>query len=105
MSTDRDVTRIVRSWLEEGVTALPDRVLDAVLDQVPATSTAPCLVAGAEVPRHEQSVEARDRGRRDRGRRRCRDQSVAQTRWDRWTRSEPDGGPVADPVARRELRR
>jgi hypothetical protein len=37
MSTDRDVTRIVRSWLEEGVTALPDRVLDTVLDQVPAT--------------------------------------------------------------------
>ena len=37
MSTDRDVTRIVRSWLEEGVTALPDRVLDSVLDQVPAT--------------------------------------------------------------------
>ena len=37
MSTDRDTTRIVRSWLEEGVTALPDRVLDAVLDQVPAT--------------------------------------------------------------------
>ena len=38
MSTDRDTTRIVRSWLEEGATALPDRVLDAVLDQVPATS-------------------------------------------------------------------
>jgi len=38
MSTDRDTTRIVRSWLEEGVTALPDRVLDAVLDQVPSTS-------------------------------------------------------------------
>jgi hypothetical protein len=37
VSTDREVTRIVRSWLEEGVTALPDRVLDAVLDQVPAT--------------------------------------------------------------------
>ena len=37
MSTDREVTRIVRSWLEEGATALPDRVLDAVLDQVPAT--------------------------------------------------------------------
>jgi hypothetical protein len=37
MSTERDVTRIVRSWLEEGVTALPDRVLDTVLDQVPAT--------------------------------------------------------------------
>ena len=37
MSTDRDTTRLVRSWLDEGVTALPDRVLDAVLDQVPAT--------------------------------------------------------------------
>ena len=37
MSTDRDVTRIVRSWLEDGATALPDRVLDDVLDQLPAT--------------------------------------------------------------------
>ncbi len=37
MSTDRDVTRIVRSWLESGTTALPARVLDAVLDQLPAT--------------------------------------------------------------------
>ena len=37
MSTERDVTRIVRSWLDEGVTQLPDRVLDAVLDQIPAT--------------------------------------------------------------------
>jgi hypothetical protein len=37
MSTDRNTTRLVRSWLEEGVTALPDRVLDAVLDQVPST--------------------------------------------------------------------
>lgn len=38
MSSDRDVTRIVRSWLEEGATALPHHVLDAVLDQVPATT-------------------------------------------------------------------
>jgi hypothetical protein len=37
MSTERETTRIVRSWLEEGVTALPDRVLDTVLDQLPAT--------------------------------------------------------------------
>jgi hypothetical protein len=37
MTTDREATRIVRSWLEEGVTVLPDRVLDAVLDLVPTT--------------------------------------------------------------------
>jgi hypothetical protein len=37
MPTDRETSRLVRSWLEEGATALPDRVLDAVLDQVPAT--------------------------------------------------------------------
>ena len=37
MSTERETTRIVRSWLEDGVTALPDRVLDVVLDQLPAT--------------------------------------------------------------------
>ena len=40
MSTERDINRIVRSWMEEGVTALPDRVLDAVLDQIPATPSA-----------------------------------------------------------------
>jgi hypothetical protein len=37
MSTDRDTTRVVRSWMDEGVTALPERVLDSVLDQLPAT--------------------------------------------------------------------
>jgi hypothetical protein len=37
MSSDRDTTRIVRAWLDEGVTALPDHVLDAVLDQLPDT--------------------------------------------------------------------
>jgi hypothetical protein len=37
MSADRDTTGIVRSWLEDGRTTLPDRVLDAVLDQLPAT--------------------------------------------------------------------
>lgn len=37
MSFDPETTRIVRSWLDEGVTQLPDRVLDVVLDQVPAT--------------------------------------------------------------------
>ena len=37
MSFDPETTRTVRSWLDEGVTQLPDRVLDAVLDEVPAT--------------------------------------------------------------------
>ncbi|MEO8246468.1 MAG: hypothetical protein ABI622_05030 [Chloroflexota bacterium] len=37
MSGQRDPTRIVRAWLEVGATALPDRVLDAVLDEVPMT--------------------------------------------------------------------
>ncbi|HEY4190369.1 MAG TPA: hypothetical protein VGM28_08115, partial [Candidatus Limnocylindrales bacterium] len=37
MTTDRETTRIVRSWMAEGVDRLPERVLDAVLDQVPAT--------------------------------------------------------------------
>ena len=33
---DRETTRVVRDWLDEGDTRLPDRVLDAVLDWVPA---------------------------------------------------------------------
>lgn len=37
MNRDPETTRVVRSWLEDGVTVLPDRVLDAVLDQLPAT--------------------------------------------------------------------
>lgn len=35
--TGRDVTRIVESWLEDGVSQLPDRVLDEVERQLPAT--------------------------------------------------------------------
>ncbi len=47
MSTDRDVTRSVRSWLEDGVTALPDRVLDAVLDELPSTPQRRPALSGA----------------------------------------------------------
>ncbi len=35
--SDRETERVVRSWLSEGTTRLPDRVLDAVLDEVPST--------------------------------------------------------------------
>ena len=37
MSTEREATRIVEAWLEEGPNLLPDRVLDAVIGQIPAT--------------------------------------------------------------------
>ena len=37
MTTDPKLERIVRSWLEPGLTTLTDDVLDAVLDQLPAT--------------------------------------------------------------------
>jgi len=35
MKTERETTRIVRSWLEIGADRLPDRVLDSVLEQLP----------------------------------------------------------------------
>jgi hypothetical protein len=37
MTGDHDVERVVRSWLDDGVTALPDRVLDDVLGRLPET--------------------------------------------------------------------
>jgi hypothetical protein len=37
MTTEREMERIVRSWLEPGVTTLTDDVLDAVMDQLPST--------------------------------------------------------------------
>ena len=36
MNSERDATRIVQSWLEGGSTAIPDRVLDAVLAELPS---------------------------------------------------------------------
>jgi hypothetical protein len=35
--TERDTTRIIRSWLEAGADRIPDRVLDAVEARLPAT--------------------------------------------------------------------
>src|SRR5262245_23337364 len=37
MTAELDTTRLVRAWLQEGVTVLPDRVLDAALDEAPRT--------------------------------------------------------------------
>jgi hypothetical protein len=37
MTTERETLHTIGLWLEEGRTRLPDRVLDAVLDQLPAT--------------------------------------------------------------------
>jgi hypothetical protein len=37
MTTEPELTRIVRSWLAEGVTDVPDRVLDSVMAELPAT--------------------------------------------------------------------
>lgn len=37
MRTEPETARIVRSWLKEGRTALPDHILDAVLAELPAT--------------------------------------------------------------------
>jgi hypothetical protein len=37
MTTDRETTRIVRSWMQLGADQLPERVLDAVLDELPMT--------------------------------------------------------------------
>jgi hypothetical protein len=40
MSTDRDVARIVRSWVEDGRNALPDRVLAACSTRSPRPHSA-----------------------------------------------------------------
>ncbi len=37
MSSDRETVRLVREWLDDEETRLPDRVLDSVLDRVPVT--------------------------------------------------------------------
>lgn len=37
MSTEPEVTRVVRSWLAEGADRMPERVLDSVMDRLPTT--------------------------------------------------------------------
>ena len=57
MKPDRDATRIVRSWLEEGVTQLPDRVLDDVLDEIPAIPQRRTPWVGAILPQLNRTAQ------------------------------------------------
>ena len=98
MSTDRDTTRIVRSWLQTDEYESADRVLDAVLDQLDTTPQRRATWWPARrLTQHEHHCEARTcRGRRGRGSR-----SSASTTSSRrtsaapaWmTRTHPDSDP------------
>ena len=57
MRTGRDTTRIVRSWLEDGVTQLPDRVLDAALDEIPAIPQRRRSWGGANLPHVSRAAQ------------------------------------------------
>ena len=113
MSTDRDVTRIVRSWLEEGATALPDRVLDAVLDQVPATPQRRPWWPAWRINEMNNVGSSRSQ-RRPSWSSRSSGSACYQGRWCRRTWAQPDIDPtrlvadtdsVADDRVERELRR
>ena len=92
MTTDRDITGVVRSWLEEGVTAMPDRVLEFVIEQLPQDPSAPRPTAGVEVEHHEHISTGRCCGRHQRRRRRLRDRAQDQ----RSRHHKPDRKPIAD---------
>ena len=57
MKPDRDATRIVRSWLENGVTQLPDRVLDDVLGEIPAIPQRRRPWGGATLPQLNRAAQ------------------------------------------------
>ena len=105
MSTDRDVTRIVRSWLEEGATALPDRVLDTVLDQLPATPQRRAWWPAWRFREMNNYRQARDRGCRRGGHRDRRDQPVAEKRRRRRAKPDADVRRQARRRRRRQARR
>ena len=92
MSTERDVNRIVRSWLEEGVAALPDRVLDTVLDQLPATPQRRAWWPVRRFGEMNNFTKVRGRGCR-RGVGRVRRASSAARSGQRRIRAEPVGEP------------
>ena len=57
MKPDRDATRIVRSWLEGGVTQLPDRVLDDVLQEIPSIPQRRTWWGGASLPQLNRAAQ------------------------------------------------
>jgi hypothetical protein len=57
MKPDRDATGIVRSWLENGVTQLPDRVLDDVLLEIPAIPQRQRSRGGATLPELNRAAQ------------------------------------------------
>ena len=57
MKPDRDATRIVRSWLENGATQLPDRVLDDVLGEIPAIPQRRRSRGGASLPQLNRAAQ------------------------------------------------
>ena len=90
MSTDRDVTRIVRSWLEEGVTTLPDRVLDDVLDRLPSTRQRRAWWPARRLREMNNVLRIRRGGGGRGGHRRGRHQCPAQAGRGRRPRTDPD---------------
>ncbi len=57
MKPDRDATRIVRPWLEDGVTQLPDRVLDDVLQEIPSIPQRRTWWGGAGLPQLNRAAQ------------------------------------------------
>ena len=57
MKPERDANGIVRSWLENGVTQLPDRVLDDVLLEIPAIPQRRRSWGGATLPQLNRAAQ------------------------------------------------
>ena len=105
MSTDRDTTRIVRSWLEEGRTTLPDWVRDDVLDRLPATpqrrSRGTAWRFAHDANRSQDGDRRRGRDPRRRGRVRA---APAPTSGPGAPSPSPTTAPTDDPDGRAERR-
>ncbi len=57
MKPDRDANGIVRTWLENGVTQLPDRILDDVLLEIPAIPQRRRSWGGATLPQLNRAAQ------------------------------------------------